>query len=82
VVDVDITLGALTDLNEAYRTVLTADSASPQQALFTKAASTQQVRFAGGSGVNGSVIGVAIGLGVVVLPGVGFYLVRRRRRAS
>jgi hypothetical protein len=78
--DVDIRLGALTDLNEAYRTVLTADTATPDRALFTATQDTLRLRFSGGgSGVTASVVGVAAGT-VVAAAGL-LVLVRRRRRS-
>ena len=78
--EVDIRLGALTDLNEAYRTVLTAEAATPDRALFTAAQDTMRLRFSGGgSGVTGSVVGVAAGT-VVAAAGV-LVLMRRRRRS-
>ena len=77
--EVDVRLSALTDLNEAYRTVLTADAATPDRALFTAAQDTVRLRFSGGgSGVTASVVGLAIG---TLVAAVGVVVLMRRRRA-
>lgn len=79
VVEVEVTLDALTDLNEAYRTVLTVDQAP---VLFTAERNTQQVRLAGGgTGVGGTVVAVAAGTGAAVLLGVGVLVMRRKARS-
>lgn len=78
--EVDVTLSALTDLNEAYRTVLTAESATPDRVLFTAATDTTRLRFSsGGSGVTGAVAGLAIG---TVVAAVGLFVLMRWRRRS
>ncbi|GAB3465856.1 hypothetical protein [Actinophytocola sediminis] len=78
--ELDVQLATLTDLNSAYRTVLTTDPpATPARALFTGAQDTLRLRFAGDGGLPGSVVGLAAGLAVVVAAGAVF-LVRRRRR--
>lgn len=78
--EVDVTLSALTDLNEAYRTVLTADTATPDRVLFTASSDTTRLRFSGGgSGVTGAVVGLAVGT-VVAAAGL-LMFVRRRRRS-
>jgi len=82
VVDVDMTVTALTDLNEAYRTVLRADPPStPDQALFTAAAPTQHLTFSatGGDSVRRSVVTVAAVLMAVLLLGIVGFVARRRR---
>jgi hypothetical protein len=77
--EVDVTLSALTDINEAYRTVLTAETATPDRVLFTAATDTTRLRFSGGgSGVTGAVAGLAIGTLLAAVGGV--VLMRRRRR--
>ncbi|MGN9911033.1 hypothetical protein ACTMTJ_26095 [Phytohabitans sp. LJ34] len=83
VVDVDITVTALTDLNDAYRTMLRADTpASPDQALFTAAAPMQHITFnASGGGVRRSVLTLAAGTGAVLLLGLVLLVALRRRRA-
>lgn len=79
VVDVEVTLDVLTDLNEAYRTVLTVEEAP---VLFTAERNTQQVRLAGGgTGVGGTVVAVAVGTGAAALLGVGVLVMRRRSRS-
>ena len=78
--EVDVRLSALTDLNEAYRTVLTADTASPDRVLFTATRDTTRLRFSGGgAGVTASVVGLAIG---TVVAAAGVLVVARRRRRS
>lgn len=78
--EVDVTLSALTDLNEAYRTVLTAETATPDRVLFTAATDTTRLRFSGGgSGVTGAVAGLAIG---TLAAAVGVVVLMRRRRRS
>lgn len=82
VVEVDITVTALTDVNDAYRTVLRADTpATPDQALFTAAAPTQHVTFdaSGGGGVRRSVVTIAIGTAAVLVLGLVVMVARRRR---
>lgn len=82
VVDVDITLTALTDVNDAYRTVLRADTpATPDQALFTAAAPTQHITFSasGSGGVRRTVVMVAAGTAAVLVIGLLVLLIRRRR---
>ncbi len=77
--EVDVRLSALTDLNEAYRTVLTAAAATPDRALFTAARDTLRLRFSGGgSGVTASVVGLAIG---TLVAAVGVVVLMRRRRS-
>lgn len=81
VVTVDVRIAALTDLHQAYRTVLTSDTpAEPAKVLFTKAEDTRSVRFDApeGGGVPLAVPAVALVavLGVLVL-----LLVRRRAPA-
>ena len=82
VVDVDLTVTALTDVNDAYRTVLRADTpATPDQALFTTSAPTQHITFtaSGGDTVRRSVVAVAGGTVAVLVIGLIALLVRRRR---
>ncbi|WP_062347275.1 hypothetical protein [Herbidospora yilanensis] len=82
-VDLDVTVSALTDLNENYRTMLTAETpATPAQTLYTARQQTSRLRFTGsGGGTTAAVITVAAGtaaaaavIGVVVL-----LRVRRRK---
>lgn len=80
VTEVEVTLKTLTDLNTAYRTVLTAETpAVPAQALFTAAKSTQRLRFtepaAGPPATALPIAGAALG-GLAVL------VWRRRTRAA
>lgn len=84
VTDVDVTLGALTDLNEAYRTVLTADSpATPGQALFTAAQATQHLSFsATGRQIPTAVVTLAIVTGALVVVGASVLTVRGLRRRA
>jgi hypothetical protein len=84
VVEVDVTVTALTDLNESYRTMLTAESpATPPQSLLTAARSTQRLRFsATAGGVPGSVAAVAVGTGAAGLAGLGVLVVLRMRRRA
>lgn len=79
VLAVDIRVDALTDLDEAYRTVLTSDTpTSPDRALFTMEQDTVRVSFGTASG--GAVRWLALGAGVVAVAGTGVLLVRRRAR--
>ncbi|MEU4097517.1 hypothetical protein [Streptomyces sp. NPDC026673] len=82
VVDVQVTISALTDLHPAYRTMLTsAGPAEPQQTLFTSARPTTQVRFtASGGSVRGTVVAFSIGTFAAALAIGGFVLRRSRRR--
>ncbi|MFD0742342.1 hypothetical protein ACFQ1L_11315 [Phytohabitans flavus] len=85
VADVDLTLTALTDVNDAYRTMLRADTpATPDQALFTAAAPTQHITFtaSGDSGVRRSVVTVAIGTAAVLVLGLLVIAFRRRRSGA
>ncbi|MFB6393167.1 hypothetical protein [Polymorphospora lycopeni] len=79
VTEVDVTLRTLTDLNPAYRTMLTA-KAAPTQTLFTAEATTHQIRFdPSGGGMTTAVTTVAAGTGVAAIGIITFFLVRRRR---
>jgi len=78
VAELDVRVSALTDLNSAYRTVLTADSATPARGLLTATEDTLRVRFAGSGGPPGSAVGLAAGLAVAVAVWI-VVLVRRRR---
>lgn len=81
-VEAEVTVSVLTDLNEAYRTVLMADgTATPRQTLFTAVDRTHHLRFAAsGGGVPGSVAAVAGGTAVAVLAVAAGLFVRRRAR--
>ncbi|MFB7269454.1 hypothetical protein [Streptomyces sp. NPDC056244] len=83
-VEADVTVSVLTDLNEAYRTMLMADgTATPRQTLFTAVDRTHHLRFtASGGGVPGSVAVVAGGTAVAVLAVVAGLFVRRSRRRT
>ncbi|MFB4268092.1 hypothetical protein [Nonomuraea sp. GTA35] len=82
VVDVDVRVGALTDLHEAYRTMLTAETpAEPAKALLTAEADTRRLRFdpsaTGGVPLVVPAVALVAVLGVLVA-----LLVRRRRRSD
>ncbi|MEU8385026.1 arylamine N-acetyltransferase, partial [Streptosporangium sp. NPDC048865] len=83
VTQVDVTVSTLTDLNEAYRTMLVAETpATPGQTLLTGAESTRRLTF---SGTGGG--GLPPGTGIVVwaavlLAGAGALAVLRRRRGT
>ncbi|MFY1671118.1 hypothetical protein ACN27G_14270 [Plantactinospora sp. WMMB334] len=84
VVDLDVTVGALTDLDEAYRTMLTSQTpASPERALFTAAEQTHRVRFTpGAGGLPASSVRTLAGVGAALLVAVAaLVVVRLRRRA-
>jgi hypothetical protein len=84
VVDLDVTVGALTDLNEAYRTMLISETpATPERTLFTAAETTRRLRFApGAGGLSGTVLRTAIGTGTALVAAVALLVaVRLRRRA-
>ncbi|TDB94266.1 hypothetical protein E1091_11145 [Micromonospora fluostatini] len=80
VTEIRLTLTALTDLNPAYRTVVTADAPmDPAQALFTAAASSHDLRLtASGGGPPGAVTAVAAGTGLAAVGVLAFVLLRRR----
>ncbi|GIH29027.1 hypothetical protein Aph01nite_73370 [Acrocarpospora phusangensis] len=81
-VDLDVTVSALTDLNENYRTMLTAETpATPAQALYTARQQTTRLRFtASGGGTTAAVTTVAAGTAAAAaIIGV-LALLRVRRR--
>ncbi|MGW4467384.1 hypothetical protein [Micromonospora sp. NPDC004704] len=84
VTDLDVTVSALTDLNTAYRTALTADvPMTPTEALFTATEGSHQVRLTageGGSGRPAAVGTVAAGTGIAAVAILAGMLVNRRRR--
>ncbi|SCF26310.1 hypothetical protein GA0070618_4601 [Micromonospora echinospora] len=81
VAEVDVTLDALTDLNEAYRTMLTAETpATPARTLFTATEPTQRLGFSP-TGGPAAVTTVAVGTGVAALAVVGLLTAVRIRRA-
>ncbi|WP_043618946.1 hypothetical protein [Nonomuraea candida] len=77
--DVDVRIGALADLHEAYRTMLTAETpAEPAKALLTSAADTRRLRF--DPSAAGGVPLAAPAVALVAVAGVlAAFLVRRRR---
>ncbi|MFF7209610.1 hypothetical protein ACFZAU_03615 [Streptomyces sp. NPDC008238] len=81
VVDVDVTISALTDLHPAYRTMLTsAGPAEPQQTLFTSARPTTHVRFTtSGGGVRRTVAVFSAGTLAAALA-IGGLVIRQSRR--
>ncbi len=77
----DITMTALTDLNQAYRTVLRADTpALPAEALYTAADGTHQIDFTQSGG--GATPAVALAVGVVAAGGLGALIGLARRRTG
>ncbi|MEV0819709.1 hypothetical protein [Nonomuraea rubra] len=81
VVDVDVRVGALTDLHEAYRTMLTAETpAEPAKALLTAEADTRKLRF--DPSATGGVPLVVPAVALVAVLGVLAALLVRRRRHS
>ncbi|GLW11035.1 hypothetical protein Misp01_61630 [Microtetraspora sp. NBRC 13810] len=84
VTGVDVTVRALTDLNSAYRTMLTAEGpATPAQSLLTATRHTERVSFSGsGAGVPGSVTVLAAGTGAVAVAGAGVLVALRSRRRA
>ncbi|MEO3868735.1 hypothetical protein ABGB18_07890 [Nonomuraea sp. B12E4] len=82
VMEVDVRIAALTDLHEAYRTVLTAETpATPAQTVLTATADTRRVRFdaTAAGGVSLAVPAIAL---VAALGALAALLVRRRRHAG
>ncbi|MFJ6199335.1 hypothetical protein [Micromonospora sp. NPDC092111] len=81
VTEVRLTLSALTDLNPAYRTMVTARTPmTPARALFTATGSSHDLRVnATGGGRPGAVTAVAAGTGLAAVGGLAVLLVRRRR---
>jgi hypothetical protein len=82
--EIDLTLGALTDLNESYRTVLTPETkTSPGQVMFTAAQTTQHLRFTATAGNRpAAVLTLTIITAAVVLVGAGFVTFRVLRRRA
>ncbi|GAA4971505.1 hypothetical protein HD597_007241 [Nonomuraea thailandensis] len=79
VVDVDVRVGALADLHEAYRTMLTAETpAEPAKALLTAEADTRRLRFDPSATGGTSLVAPAVAL-VAVLGVLAALLLRRRR---
>ncbi|MEV4564575.1 hypothetical protein AB0K12_12470 [Nonomuraea sp. NPDC049419] len=79
---VDVRVGALTDLHEAYRTMLTADTpAEPAQALLTATADTRRVRFDAQAGGGVPLVVPAVAL-LAVLALLVALLVRRRHLST
>ncbi|GAA3740342.1 hypothetical protein GCM10022225_24420 [Plantactinospora mayteni] len=83
VVELDVTVGALTDLNQAYRTMLTSQTpAAPDRTLFTAAEQTHRVRFTpGAGGLPPSTVRTLAGVAAALLVGVAALVTVRRRRA-
>ncbi|MFI7613005.1 hypothetical protein ACIBP6_17420 [Nonomuraea terrae] len=80
VVEVDVRIAALTDLNQAYRTVLTAGTpADPAQTMLTAEADTRHLRFEP-SAVGGVSLAVPAVVLVAALAALVAFLVRGRRR--
>ncbi|PZG14512.1 hypothetical protein [Nonomuraea aridisoli] len=80
VVEVDVRITALTDLNEAYRTVLTAETpADPAQTMLTAGADTRRLRFEP-SAVGGVSLAVPAVVLVIAVAALVAFLVRGRRR--
>ncbi|RBM24342.1 hypothetical protein [Streptomyces sp. PT12] len=80
---VDVTVGALADLNEAYRTVLSAETpANPSRTMLTATDSTRRIDFSWYAGIlgNTAALGVA-GFALAIVAGAVVLLVVRRRRA-
>lgn len=84
VIEVDVTVAALTDLNTAYRTMLVADTpATPDQTLFTEAQTTRRLTFSatGTSGIPAPATTVVAGAAVLLAGAGAFTVLRTRRRA-
>ncbi|MBF8188796.1 hypothetical protein ITP53_24285 [Nonomuraea sp. K274] len=82
VVEIDVRIDALTDLHEAYRTVLTAETpATPAQAMLTAATATRRLRFDPSAAGGVSLVVPAVAL-VAALGALAAFLVRRRRHAG
>ncbi|WP_341718083.1 hypothetical protein QQG74_30605 [Micromonospora sp. FIMYZ51] len=79
----DITVTALTDLNQAYRTVLRAEAATPAEALFTATDGTHRVDFSrSGRRLDPT---ATLTVGITALGGLGALLLllsRRRTRST
>ncbi|WP_445527383.1 hypothetical protein [Streptomyces cyslabdanicus] len=84
VVEVDVTISALTDLHPAYRTMLTSQGpAQSGQTLFTSAQPTAHVRFtASGGSVRRTVAVFSAGTLAAALAIGGWVLHRSRRRTA
>ncbi|GAA2208381.1 hypothetical protein GCM10009850_038390 [Nonomuraea monospora] len=77
--EVDVRIGALTDLHEAYRTMLTAESpAVPEKALLTSAADTRTLHFDPSAAGGAPPVVPAVAL-VTAIGALAAFLVRRRR---
>lgn len=80
VAEVELTVSALTDLNESYRTVVSTEG-SDAQTLFTAGTATQPWDFAGGDGTS-SALPLLIAAGALLLIGVVSGLLWWRRSAA
>ncbi|GAA2353331.1 hypothetical protein [Streptomyces carpaticus] len=82
--EVDVTVGALCDLNEAYRTVLTAETAAdPRSTLLTATETTQRMNFSWYAGMLAAPgFGVAAGTAAAIVAGAVSWVVIGRRRAG
>ncbi|WP_328916164.1 MULTISPECIES: hypothetical protein [unclassified Streptomyces] len=80
--DVDVRLTALTDLNAAYRTMLSAAHATPARTLVTSDHTTQRLDFATGDATGGAPATALAtsGIAAVLAAGGLFALLRRPRR--
>ncbi|WP_061291023.1 hypothetical protein [Herbidospora cretacea] len=80
-VDLDVTVNALTDLDENYRTMLTSETpATPAQTLYTAQRKTTRIRFtASGGGPTAAVTTVAAGTAAAAAGVLVVLRVRRRK---
>lgn len=81
--DVDVRLTALTDLNTAYRTMLSASHATPARTLVTSDHTTQRLDFsAGGTNGGAPVSALATSGAAAVVTGAGLFALLRSRRTG
>ncbi|CAL9549720.1 hypothetical protein SUDANB171_04398 [Streptomyces sp. enrichment culture] len=81
--EVDVTVGALSDLNEAYRTMLTAETpADPTSTLLTATDTTRRMNFSWYAGMLATPgLAVAAGTAAAIMAGAVAWVVIGRRRA-
>ncbi|MEV0381295.1 hypothetical protein [Nonomuraea sp. NPDC050643] len=82
VVEVDVRIEALSDLHEAYRTVLTAETpAAPARTMLTASSGTRRLRFDPSAAGGVPLVVPAVAL-VAALGTLAAFLVRRRRQVG
>lgn len=79
--DVDVRVAALTDLHDAYRTVLITETATPRRSLLTAAKPTQRLRFAATAATDPSSGTLTLAVAIAAVLSAALVLLRRHRGA-